>query len=700
MTATGASTSQLKYGTLRSRDADLSRLPVGLDLRAVRVAEGIRAALACAVIFLLSQWLHQPTLAYMALAAFFTCLCDTGGPIRLRLPRLIVFTVLGALTWAGFGLLRNYGLAVVLPLAAAGIFLNSFARVFGAASAAAGNILSIVLILALDRPLTGAEAAEIGVLFLCGGAWAILLALLVWRLHPYQQARTAQAEVWRRLSALAGDLLLLAQQDDAGATIWEEHARAHRRAVRAQIETARGAIMDAVGMRGQLSKRGAQVLLRLEAADQLFGALIALSELIETVRAPATRAAAVRMLRILRPLLAVLARAMLHDDPLRPGKLDNAVARLTAAAAGDAKLAPVAASIGGWLRSTVKLGRIEGLLPDEPANGTASQSLRAQFAAPILANLSWDSAMFRHALRTAVIAVPALALTLHWNEPFAHWFTITVVATLQPFYAATWQRALERIGGTVLGGLIAAALALVAHQPIVLAALMIPLSVIAFSLRQVSFGTFIACITPLIIVLIEFMYPGQSAWEVVLLRAGFTLAGGALAVFGWLVLWPSWEPQRLRGEMQAALAAHAAYAGAVLANLSGDSDAAAIEATRRHAGRQSNNFEASLTRALQEPHTSRHGALDAAMVVDAALRRVAGQISVIQHDAALRTGFSPETQRGWRERIASAMAAIGTAAASPGRADETMPEPVARLLRQVELIGGAISRYDGDAKPP
>ena len=105
-------------------------------------------------------------------------------------------------------------------------------------------------------------------------------------------------------------------------------------------------------------------------------------------------------------------------------------------------------------------------------------------------------------------------------------------------------------------------------------------------------------------------------------------------------------------------------------------------------------------RALQEPHTSRHGALDVAMVVDAALRRVAGQISVIQHDAALHTGFSPETLRGWRERIAGAMAALGTTGASPGPADETMPEPVARLLRQVELIGGAVSRYDGAAKPP
>ena len=40
--------------TERNPGADLSRLPMGFDIRAIRVAEGVRAALACAVVILLS----------------------------------------------------------------------------------------------------------------------------------------------------------------------------------------------------------------------------------------------------------------------------------------------------------------------------------------------------------------------------------------------------------------------------------------------------------------------------------------------------------------------------------------------------------------------------------------------------------------------------------------------------------------------
>ena len=53
---------------------------------------------------------------------------------------------------------------------------------------------------------------------------------------------------------------------------------------------------------------------------------------------------------------------------------------------------------------------------------------------PIRANLTWDSAMLRHALRAAVIAAPALVITLIWQGAFTHWLTITVVLTMQPFY--------------------------------------------------------------------------------------------------------------------------------------------------------------------------------------------------------------------------------------------------------------------------
>ncbi|MFT8243890.1 FUSC family protein [Roseomonas sp. BN140053] len=681
--------------TPRNPGADLSRLPVGLDFNGIRVAEGVRAALACAVVILFNEWLQWPSLNQMALAAYFTCLCDIGGPIRTRLPALLSFTLLGALVWAGFGLLRGMaGLPAVVPLACLGIVLCSFARVWGAAATAVGNILAIVLILALDVPLRPAEALEIGGTFVAGGLWATLLALVIWRLHPYRPARAAVAEIWRRMAGLVTDLRDLLARSDVGPAEWEAHARAHRRAVREEIEFARTLVMDLVSLRGRLSLRGSQALLRLEAADQLFGTLIALSELLENAEPPARRQAAAALLRRLRPTLTVLSHATLTDQVLAPERMERSVRELVESCRDDPALFRLAEAIADRLRIVAKLSTPGGYAPGGPLPGDAGQPWQQRLLGPLRANLSWNSAMLRHALRTGAVAAPALAATLIWENPFGHWLTITAVLTLQPFYAATWQRALERVGGTVLGGLAGALLALAAPTPVLLAGLLFPLCALAFAARQVSFSVWIAGVTPVVVVLTELSHPGLSSWEIAEQRTVFTLAGGAVAVLGWLLLWPSWEPDRLRGELRAALLAHGRYARAVLAGLAGEAAAAeATEAARREAGMATNNLEASLSRALQEPGQGRRAEVEAAMVVDAGLRRIAGRLSALGHDAPARTALDPAGWRRWADWAAGALAGLAGGAGGPvARPEDAPAEPLARIARQIEMLEAPLRR--------
>ncbi len=682
-----------RFGTPRQPGADLARLPIGLDVKAVRLAEGIRAALASALVIMADTFFHQPTLIYMALAAFFTCLCDTGGPIPQRFPRPVCFTIVGACLWSGFGLLRAAPLPIVVGLATLGIFCTSFARIWGDGATAVGNILSVVLILSLDEPLQRQQALEIFSLFIAGGLWATVLMLVIWRLHPYQQTRNALSEVWDRLADLSEDLLGLMRSGASSQHEWEAHARAYRRAVRETLEHARRTIMETVGMRGQLSLRASQALLRLEIADQLFGVLIGLSHLLETDASPTRREAALRLLRLLRPMLTVLSRAMRADTPVDLAKIERALQKMLAATTNDPALGQFTTRMADKLRNVAKLSTAEGYRPGGPLTGAAATPLLPRMWDPIRANLTWDSEMFRHALRTALIACLTLAGTLYWEAPFVHWMTITVVVTLQPFYAATWQRALERVGGTVLGGLFGSLLALITHTPVLLAGLMIPLYVIAFSVRQVSFGTFIACITPIIIVLMELIHPGYASWEVAGLRALFTILGGAVAIIGWMLLWPSWEPDRLRTVVRGGIAAHAAFAKAALAELIGEGDSEAVEAARRQAGVATNNVEASLTRALQEPERGAQQQLDVAMVVDATLRRIAGQLSIIRHDPETRVALAQGGIAEVRDWIVNALEALsrGEMISRAGR-PEKLPEAIARLTRQIDLMANALGR--------
>src|SRR4051812_45140097 len=95
----------------------------------------------------------------------------------------------------------------------------------------------------------------------------------------------------------------------------------------------------------------------------------------------------------------------------------------------------------------------------------------------------------------------AIAL-IFWN-PYSHWLSYSVALTMQPFFSATWQRVLERAGGTVIGALIGGTLAFLPHTLLAHAALLLPLCILGFSARQVSYGAFIACMTPLVVLLFD-----------------------------------------------------------------------------------------------------------------------------------------------------------------------------------------------------
>jgi hypothetical protein len=75
----------------------LSAISASLNLQALSVAEGLRAALSVAVIIALNEYFHWPPLIWSALSAFNVCMCDPGGQIRRRMPVLLTITVLTVL---------------------------------------------------------------------------------------------------------------------------------------------------------------------------------------------------------------------------------------------------------------------------------------------------------------------------------------------------------------------------------------------------------------------------------------------------------------------------------------------------------------------------------------------------------------------------------------------------------------------------
>jgi uncharacterized membrane protein YccC len=677
--------------------AHLRRLSASLNLQAFSLAEGLRAALSVAVIIALNEYFHWPPLIEAALGALNTCMADPGGPIRRRVPVLLTFAVLGAVVVAGTGLVRAAGIAWALPLGVLGLFVCTFARIYGAMAQLVGVLVGVMLILSLDRPVPDlAQAGTLALVFIGGCLWATVLTLIIWPTYPTLPARRAVADVYRALAAVAEGLRGLLQTGATDDAAWDAHAQTQLGAARTAIEAARAAVTALQRKRGGPSEEVRHGFIRLEASEQLMGALIASGDRLQHADASA-RAVRQRMFDALRQALLRFADAIAADSTEEDQEIDRSIAAIAADAASfplDDPIRAIAERMVELLRITYTLAIPANFLPGAGLDGTPPD-LRQRLLQPLGANLSWRSSALRHALRLAAAAIPALALTMLWFTPYDHWLTITIVMTMQPYFGLTYSRVYQRILGTLAGGLVASLVGLVCTTPAALAIAMFPLASITMAARDLSYGLFIAWLTPLIVLLVDMSVPGASGWEVAGARALLTVIGGGVAVAACFVLWPDFEPKPLLPELRAAIAAQGRYGAAVLSHLLGEVPAAAVERARREGGIATNTLETSISRVLVERSAGTGATVQAAMTIDAALRRCAGRVTAIMLDPAMQATLPQSAWRSWRDWIARSSTDLAAGATRLDPRPTPATESVARIGRQLELIAGALERLPG-----
>jgi uncharacterized membrane protein YccC len=342
-----------------------------------------------------------------------------------------------------------------------------------------------------------------------------------------------------------------------------------------------------------------------------------------------------------------------------------------------------------------------------PARATDTVVQKTPFRVFARAILNPGSLLLRYALRVAVVTSAAVAITELLGIKRGYWMTLTVIVILQPYTGVTSQRAAQRIIGTVLGGVITAALGAMIHNPLAITVLAFIFVSCCIALLPVNYVAFSIFLTPTFVLLAE---ASAGDWHLAGTRVFNTILGGILAWVGSRILWPSPEADRLPGHMAESLNANRAYLQRVMKYFDDRSDSAGREIlnARRATGLTASNTDESFQRYIGE-HSGHTDDLSSAMTFTTYMRRITASIaalSLLRHGSERPPSgvLAPFVDAASRElenlsesvitnRRPPQKTDIPTLSEAENKAYPLLSARIERLARQLGTVHDAVDRW-------
>ena len=692
----------------------LSRRTIAFDRSKLDLSTGLRCAAGIALPLAIGLATGHPGGgAYVAVGALLTALATFQPGRRHRTAiMLAVAVLLGAIAFvAGSAGTWTW---VVVVLAGSFAFAAGLLAAIGPGVALVATLGTIELLIASSEPvaITTAliHAAQVG----AGGLLQAVVVLSLWPRRPVAPERRALAAAYRNLASYAASLpegrMVLADPkviNELRASVAWASRRVRwgpGRTLQSLTDEAarvRTSLQALAFARQQLLGLLAQEPAATDPAEGAGGASYAEQAWLEQTLASLDLVA-----RSTGSLLDAVATSIVDDRPPSPGTdLHDAIAQAARTLEGLAEsdrpgttpptfvhAAHVAhdldlvRGLGGQLRSIQRLvtagtvtARDRRTLPYAQAV-PSTWALALANAKLLRANLTFESAAFRHALRLAVAVTVATILYRTLPGSHEYWIAIAALMVLRPDFDTTATRGLGRAGGTVTGAVLATVIAAELRPgPVALAVLVSVIAVVVFTVRQTNYGLYAIFWTTLVVFFAAFagLPPLTAAAD----RALDNLIGIALALAIFL-LWPTWAATEVPRLLARLLTTEAAFGRVALdAEIDPASfDRRTVDAAASSARLARTNAEAAVERMATEP--DRPGALtvEAADGIVASVHRFA--LAVIAINAGHPTSHPP--------LVGLVPLRDGIAATMAGLADRLVgqSEPVEADLRRLhaELV--------------
>jgi uncharacterized membrane protein YccC len=516
---------------------------------------------------------------WAALGGFEAILVDNGGPYRSRFATIATLMLGGtiacvaaavALQGASGGILTRLSLPIAIT--ALFCFAATFARVASQRIASTSVIILVIYFVALGGVgVSLRQALWHALAFVAGAAWAAVLSLVLWPVDPFRPARMAVAQCYEIVAEFTATIAPTERGSAARESARKNAFDVHRR-MRIQLELARAALGATTARAPTRTIRARNLAVLLETADMLLVVTMRLTELSLGIERLGEGSIAAEALGKFREWLCdaekSIAGALMQRKSAVDVRAEDGSARFNSEQEGT--LAHLAAiRIDARQNIDIASDAVNAVWTGIETQTARQRSVTVIWpaAAPrawvdaIRSNWTLDSVMMRHALRMMVVGAVDVLLLRWLNIGHGFWLGMTSIIVLQPYQSHTFKRGVERVGGTIAGGILAAVLAVLISSQAGIIAVITATSVLTLATYAVDYAWYCFFLTPTFVLL---SLPHLRDWEYSGVRMLTTLLGATVAVAAMRLLWPEREHLEMGKLLARAVAADEAYIRAML----------------------------------------------------------------------------------------------------------------------------------------
>ncbi len=560
----------------------------------------------------------------ISLGAVCISIADSQGPINHKRNGMLYCNILVFLTAILTGLLNQYPILIGFEILLL-CFLYSMLSVYGNRASSIGTAALLIMILTIDQEAISSNGIWTHALYiLCGGIWYMTLSLSLSQIRPFRLAQQAMGECIREVAKY---VKLKADFYDIQSDFDENYKKliAQQVIVHEQQDSVREILFKTRIMIKESTPVGRLLIVVFVDIVDLFEQTMATHYDYQAIRNNFGKTDSLhefnKIIIKMADELENLSYYIISNEKPRPlydfkpelEKIKISIDRTEESGLNVIVLKKILINVRNMLNRVEKIyayfnqKQINGLNEVDYSKFVSHQEYDFKI---IKENLSPKSSVFRHSVRVALMCFAGFLISKLFPVGYhSYWILLTILVILKPAYSLTKQRNIERVIGTVIGGLLGALILYLVKDQTTRFILLMVFMVGTYSFQRLNYIISVLFMTPYILILFSFL--GANNINIVKERVLDTFIGSFVALISSFIILPNWEYYQLRDIMKDVLIANYNYLYQVAQKLSGKTtDITAFKLVRKDVYVSSANLGSAFQRMLSEPKSKQQNIKD------------------------------------------------------------------------------------------